>query len=118
MDTRSLKKGVRPLKSYVVVGERLKTLSATKSEYKGKELLETPQGCYLDILKNYLNLLAKHPEWLFQSGQEAIHLDIHPAVGPLFSTIIEKFKKGAIESSSYLKVHLAEILIDGLHWLS
>ena len=47
------------LKTFLTYNHRRKTISAAKREFTlGSSLLETPEGCFLDILKNNRDLLV------------------------------------------------------------
>ncbi len=112
------------LKTFLVLSDRKKTISTTKVAYKKKiSILETPQRCYFDMLLNYHDLLknychVKMPkmpsfnEYLIK-GPSFI-CDINPMMGPLYSIISKKIKKGKIYGGSEIKLEVAEVLIENL----
>lgn len=96
---------------FVTKSERLKTISATKRKFKEGDLyLETPQGGYQDYLQNKRELM----KLCGFNVPQFFHIDLHPSVGPLYSIIQQKLKKGSLDRSSYLKIWLSEVDIDGL----
>ncbi len=113
------------LKTYLTYNHRKKTISATKKLYQpGSSLLETPEGCFYDLLLNAHELLThccrisvptmpdadtyieQGPSFLFQ---------YHPALGPLYSIIGQKVRGGKFSERSELKLEIAEIDIIQLH---
>ncbi len=113
------------LKTYLTHNHRKKTISATKKLYQpGSSLLETPEGCFYDLLLNAHELLTQYcrisvpevpdtdayieqgPSFLFQ---------YHPALGPLYSIIGQKLRGGKFLKRSELKLEIAEVDISHLH---
>ncbi len=115
------------LKTYLTYNHRRKTISAAKREFTlGSSLLETPEGCFLDILQNGRELLVDHchmevpavsdPLHFFEKGPSFIFL-YHPALGPLYSIIRQKIRggpNGIMHPHSELQLHIAEVDIENL----
>lgn len=108
------------LKTYLTYNHRHKTISAIKREYtEGLSLLETPEGCFLDIQKNAEDLLINYCSWEI-AGKTSFLRKIpflflyHPALGPLYSIIAQKLGKSRIHQGSELQLQLAEVHIIGL----
>ncbi len=50
-----------PLQTYLTYNHRQKTISTTKKMFQeGGSLLETPEGCFYDLLCNAQDLLVNH----------------------------------------------------------
>ncbi len=112
------------LKTYLTYNHRRKTISAAKREFTlGASLLETPEGCFLDILQNSRDLLVHRchfqvpvmsdPLHFFEKGPSFIFL-YHPALGPLYSVIAQKLRGGRLHSGSELQLQIAEVDIENL----
>lgn len=119
-----LQKGERrELKTYLTYNTRLKTISTAKRAFSlGASLLETPEGCYLDILRNSQDLLRRCgfktpdvndlPSFSAQ-GPSFIFL-YHPGLGPLYSVIAQKLRKGNLQEQSELQLQIADIDLENL----
>jgi hypothetical protein len=109
------------LDAYITFNRRRKTISVTKKEYNTDQgLLETPEGCFLDVLRNRHELLVNYcnidapaigdnfqdPPFLFS---------YHPALGPLYSVIGQKIQGGSLSFGSDLCLQIAECAISELH---
>jgi len=112
------------LKTYLTYNHRHKTISAAKREFTlGSSLLETPEGCFLDILRNNRELLVDRchmqvpvvsdPLHFFEKGPSFIFL-YHPALGPLYSVIAQKIRGGRLHPESELQLQIAEADIENL----
>lgn len=112
------------LKTYLTYNHRRKTISAAKREFTlGSSLLETPEGCFLDILRNNRDLLVDRchmqvpvvsdPLHFFEKGPSFIFL-YHPALGPLYSVISQKIRGGRLHPESELQLQIAEADIENL----
>ncbi len=119
-----LQKGERGnLGTYLTYNKRRKTISTAKRAFTlGSSLVETPEGCFLDILNNGRELLLEcqmeTPEendssLFFTRGPSFIFL-YHPALGPLYSVIQQKIRGGRISPTSELQLHIAELDISNL----
>jgi len=115
------------LQSYITYNERRKTISTAKREFVlGAPLLETPEGCFLDVLASARELLAlcgmevpevNDPAAFFSQGPSFI-FRFHPALGPLWSVIAQKIRGGRLAKGSELQLEIAEadlenVSIDG-----
>ncbi len=116
---------VHLLKTFLTFNKRRKTISVTKNAYSpGKGLMETPEACFYDYLKNAYDLLHRYckmdipklegldnyikhgPPFLFT---------YHPSLGPLFSIISQKIKGGSFIKYSELQLKIAELNLQDLH---
>ncbi len=112
------------LNSYLTYNHRHKTISTTKKLYHpGASLLETPEGCFYDQLRNAYDLLHHYcqislpsipsPEEYIQHGPPFLFF-YHPALGPLYSIIAQKIQGGIFSGCSELKLEIAEVQIKNL----
>jgi hypothetical protein len=112
------------LKTYLTYNHRRKTISAAKREFTlGSSLLETPEGCFLDILRNNRELLVdkchmqvpavSDPLHFFEKGPSFVFL-YHPALGPLYSVIAQKIRGGKLHPESELQLQIAEADVENL----
>lgn len=110
------------LKTFLTYNKRRKTISTTKREFSaGNSLLETPEGCFLDMQRNAYELLSERcsvevPEVdaaapLFGLPPSFIFL-YHPALGPLYSIIAQKIRGGRLARGSELQLEIAEICLE------
>ncbi len=111
-------------KAYLTYNHRRKTISTTKKPYQmGQPLLETPEGCFYDMLQNAHELLKQHcqfslpaipdPNAYIQHGPSFL-FQYHPALGPLYSIIGQKIRGGTFSAQSELKLKIAEVRIENL----
>ena len=112
------------LPTFLTHHRRHKTISAIKKMLQPESsLLETPEGCFYDLLLNAYELLTQYcfislPP--LPTVEEYIHLGpsfllfYHPALGPLFSIIGQKIRKGQLHFLSELTLEIAEVEIEGL----
>jgi hypothetical protein len=120
-----LKEGSRDvLQTYLTYNHRRKTISAVKREFTlGSSLLETPEGCFLDILQNVRDVLTSQchvqvppvsdPIQFFENGPSFIAL-YHPALGPLYSVIGQKWRGGKLHTGSEVQLQISEIDFENL----
>lgn len=120
-----LKEGERNrLQTYLTYNHRRKTISAAKREFTlGSSLLETPEGCFLDILQNVRDVLSIHcqvqvppvsdPLQFFENGPSFIAL-YHPALGPLYSVIAQKWRGGKLYPGSEVQLQISEVNFENL----
>ncbi len=111
------------LSSYLTYNVRRKTIATAKREFTlGASLLETPEGCFLEILHNAKELLERcgfiipedtDPTMFFHSGPSLIFI-YHPALGPLYSIIAQKLRGGHLSPGSELQLNIAEVDIENL----
>ncbi|MBX3718772.1 MAG: UTP--glucose-1-phosphate uridylyltransferase [Parachlamydiales bacterium] len=112
------------LDTFLTYNHRHKTISTVKKEYaEGGSLLETPEGCYWDLYQNAHELLEKHcrfslPEFVDQTSYllsgPAFDFSYHPSLGPIYSIIAQKLRKGKIARGSQLHLEIAEIDCENL----
>jgi hypothetical protein len=115
------------LSTYLTYNERRKTISTVKREFVlGAPLLETPEGCFLDVLASVRDLLVccgmdvpevNNPAAFFTQGPSFI-FRAHPALGPLWAIIAQKIRGGRLTKGSELQLEIAEadlenVSIDG-----
>jgi UTP---glucose-1-phosphate uridylyltransferase len=89
----------------------------------GSTLLETPEGCFLDILQNVRDVLVakchvqvppvSDPLQFFENGPSFIAL-YHPALGPLYSVIGQKWRGGKLHNGSEVQLQIGEIDFENL----
>lgn len=124
-DERPLdEKSQEELKAYITVGSRLKTISAIKKSYKGdSDLIETPESCYIDMLKNARDLLVNYcdftvpempTEKAFLEKGPSFLFFYHPALGPLYDIIKQKMQHGVLHPWAELNLEIADIVINHL----
>ncbi len=112
------------LPAFVTFNNRRKTISTVKREFSlGSSLLETPEGCFIDQLKNAYELLHEHCKFdlpqvtdaaeFFSKGPPFIFF-YHPSLGPLFEVMAQKIRGGRLARSAELQLDLAEIDIESL----
>ncbi len=116
--------------TFMSLNKRHKTISAIKREFSlyhdcgiGASLLETPEGCFLDFLRNARELLTEHcgftvPEIhedarLFTEGPSFI-FRYHPSLGPFYSVIAQKVRRGRLNWGSEVQLDIAEADIEDL----
>ena len=79
--------------------------------------METPEWCFLDIVKNGAELLAECgfslPDWRAAPAPALIFL-YHPALGPLYSVIKQKLRAGALAPGSEWQLHIADLDVENL----
>lgn len=109
----------KDLSSFVTFNERHKTISVCKKTYvSGESFLETPEGCFYELLQNYDELLTQYckmhlppfpsMEKYLKQGPPYL-IQMHPALGPLYSVIAQKVRGGKISSHSELFLEIAEL---------
>lgn len=111
------------LKSFILYNSRSKTISTTKRSYKtGESPVSTPEQAFYDLLSNHYALLKqcqfelppwkKIEEYLLEAPP-CIFL-FHPALGPLYSIIAQKIRKGRLAYGAELQLEIAEIDVENL----
>lgn len=110
---------VKGLTSYLTLNERRKTISTAKRKTNPNgSLIETPDGCYYDFLKNAHELLEHHcgielpplvNEETFKTCGPTFLFSYHPALGPLYSIIGQKVRKGRFSMGSELHLEIADV---------
>ncbi|MBS0619880.1 MAG: UTP--glucose-1-phosphate uridylyltransferase [Verrucomicrobia bacterium] len=110
-------------KTFLTYNARQKTISTTKREFLGGTLLETPEGCFYDMLLNAHDLLTRYcgfsvPELptaqhYVESGPTFLFL-YHPALGPLYARIAEKLRGGILSPGAEVELEIADVEIENL----
>lgn len=109
----------KELKTFLTYNQREKTISTVKKAYTfGSSFLETPEGCFLDILRNAAGLLSTHCNMQIPDIRDAVNFFLtgpsfvflyHPALGPLYSIIGQKIQGGKLAEYSEVQLHIAEL---------
>ncbi len=112
------------LRTYLTYNHRRKTISTAKKLFLEDSLLETPEGCFYDLLQNAHDLLTNYcnvslpslpdVESYIRNGPPFLFL-YHPALGPLYSIIGQKIRGGKWGLRSELKLEIAEVDISHLN---
>jgi len=120
---RKIKKNnLKSLKTFICMMDRNKIISTTKNQYK-KNILETPQKCFYDLLNNYHYLLKNNCKMKlppmpsiedFLKKGPAFLLYFNPIIGPLWSIISKKIKNGSLSEGSDLTLEIAEVFLKNL----
>lgn len=122
---RPLEKGeYGNLSTFLTYNDRLKTISVTKQAFvAGGPFIETPEGCFYDLLQNYRDLLStvcamelppsESAEEHVAQGPSFVVL-FHPALGPLYEVIGQKIRGGRIAPGSEWQIEAAEVDIKEL----
>lgn len=107
------------LRSFLTYNERRKTISVTKNSYSPeKSLVETPEGCFYEMMINDHALLSKEcgmkvptvpNEQSYICNGPPFILDYHPALGPVWSVIRQKIRGGKLFDNSELRLEIAEL---------
>ena len=113
------------LASFLSYNLRHKTISTVKKKStKTSSLLETPEGCFYDILYNGYELLKNRCDFslpAFSSHQEyiakgpSVLFQYHPALGPLYTIIAQKIQSGQMTWGSELRLEIAEVQLENLY---
>lgn len=113
----------RSLRTFIIFNERSKTISTTKKHYHPGESPEsTPEQAFYDLLTNHYHLLQKCqfrlPPWRtfkehLQQGPACLFL-FHPALGPLYSVIVQKIRLGRMGVGAEIQLEIAEVDIENL----
>lgn len=116
---------IEELGSFLSYNLRHKTISTIKKKRtKTSSLLETPEGCFYDILYNGYDLLKNRCDFslpAFSSQQEyttkgpSILFQYHPALGPLYTIIAQKIQSGQMTWGSELRLEIAEVQLKNIY---
>ena len=105
------------LRTFIVLSPREKTISVTKKSFSKDSHEDTPESAFYDLIKENTHLLQQYGfhvpqmnsmEDYFIQGPSALFL-YHPALGPLYSIISQKIKKGSFAKNSELQLEIAEV---------
>jgi UTP---glucose-1-phosphate uridylyltransferase len=120
---RLAKQEFSQLKTFILYNQRRKTISTTKNSYQpNQSVLSTPEQAFYDLLSNNYELFLSCqfclPSWntiddYLINGPACLIL-FHPALGPLYSIIEQKIRKGKMTQGSELKLEIAEVDIEQL----
>lgn len=112
------------LSCFVTYNQRRKTISVTKRQLvDGQSPLETPEACFYDILTNAYELFSEYCQFempLLPPFEKNIRevpsfiVRYLPAVGPLWTIIAQKIRRGKLELYSELQLEIAEVDIQDL----
>lgn len=118
-DHKIASKDYDKLRSYLTYNERRKTISVTKNSYSpDKSLVETPEGCFYEMMINDHALLSENcamkvpsipDEQTFLGNGPSSILDFHPALGPLWTVIGQKIRGGELSDNSELRLEISEL---------
>lgn len=122
-DALTVPKGEAPA-AYLTNYVRRKTISTTKRKSSSAQaMLETPEGCYYDYMLNAKELLEKYcnmslppfpNEETFRREGPSFIFSAHPALGPLFSVMGQKFRGGTILEGAELQLEIADLDCENL----
>ncbi len=112
------------LTTFLTYQHRRKTISTAKREFQeGGSLLETPEGCYFELLQNAHELLTQGCRFILPDFYLAedylkkgpnVLFHYHPALGPLYEIIAQKLQGGSLAEGSELELEIAEIQVRNL----
>ncbi|TXI41179.1 MAG: hypothetical protein E6Q59_02510 [Nitrosomonas sp.] len=113
------------LRTFATYYTRRKTLSTTKNSFiPGESAVGSPEGTFHDVLSNYYELFVEHCDFSMPAlgsceasirGPLPFLIQLHPAVGPLFSIIGQKIRHGSLSPGSEIQLEIAEVDIEDLH---
>jgi hypothetical protein len=118
-----LKHELTHLKTFVLYNKRGKTMAVTKKLHKQNlPFQDTPEDALLKILNLNNDLLRQcgfitppiQTESQFLESGPNLLFTYHPALGPLFSIIKQKLRKGKIDKNSELKLDIADMHMENL----
>ncbi|XP_031109281.1 UTP--glucose-1-phosphate uridylyltransferase 3, chloroplastic [Ipomoea triloba] len=106
------------LDTFIVYNERKKVTSSAKKKrtHAAKSLRQTPDGALLDTMRNAYDILSHCGINIPQIEGDNKYVDsgppflilLHPALGPLWEVIRQKFHGGSISEGSELQIEVAE----------
>jgi hypothetical protein len=113
-----------PENTFITYNQRHKTISTTKRAFvEGGGVQETPELCFFDFLFAARELLesfcafvlpkARSFEEYLAKGPEFVLL-FHPSLGPLYSIIQQKLRKGFLSLGAELNLEISDLLMDGI----
>lgn len=107
------------LHTFVVYNERRRTTSSAKRQRKAgdKHLHQTPDGSFLDLMRNGRDLLIRAGWEVPDVGAEEDYLArgpsmvflFHPGLGPLWDVAAQKLGSGVLREGSEMVVECAEV---------
>lgn len=115
---------LRTRQTFVTYNQREKTISVAKKAYvPGKSTLETTERCFYELLQTNRQLLAecgfllspsRSESEMLASGPDCLFL-YHPALGPLYSILRQKLRRGALAIGSEWLLEIAEADLEEVH---
>lgn len=121
--TKLKKEQYQNLSSYITFNDRNKTIAVTKKSYSNNCFAETPHSGFYEMLKNshfllreccQINLPTFADVDAFLNQGPSLMVNYHPALGPNFSIIAQKIRKGKIFENSELQLEIAELDLENL----
>jgi UTP---glucose-1-phosphate uridylyltransferase len=119
-----LEESYSSLSTFVTKNIRRKTITAIKNQYLVEgSIFSTPFGAYFDVYQNYYDILANYCHLTLPSQQKiddflrdgpSLICYLSPLLGPLFTEMGKKIKKGKIEKGSELRLDLADLYMENL----
>lgn len=112
------------LKTFLTFNQRSKTMAVTKRLWREEtSIQDTPEGALYAILENNQELLKRAqfkihklaPLEEFQKFPPSFLFNYHPSLGPLYSIITQKLRRGVLEKNAYLNLSISEVDIEDLH---
>jgi hypothetical protein len=110
--------------SFVTFNSRPKTISVTKRQMiPGKAILETPESCFYDMQLNASELLVDYCHCTLPAmptleqhikGPLPFIFTYHPALGPIWDLIAQKFHDNVFKKGAELQLEIVEVDIVGL----
>lgn len=106
------------LPTFLTYNARQKTISVTKKMYAKGSIIETPEGCFYDQLKNHHELFTSYCSMklpLLNSEEDYIQngpsfmTSYHPALGPSYSIIAQKIQGGYLKTNAEISLEIAEL---------
>jgi hypothetical protein len=115
---------LRTQKTFVTHNHRHKTISVAKKAYQSAlAMQETPELCFYDRMRSARELLVEcgfqmppsfSPEEESTKGPST-HFVYHPALGPLYSIIRQKLRRGSLAPGAEFHAEIAELDVEELH---
>jgi UTP---glucose-1-phosphate uridylyltransferase len=114
----------KKLHTFLTYNERRKTISAAKKNHEpGKSLVETPEGCFYELMQNYRELLTRYcnidlppqesENEYIAHGPSFIAL-FHPALGGIYSVVGQKIQGGRVARNAEWIMEIAEAEIKNI----
>ena len=116
------------LETFLVYNARRKVTSSAKKQRKPGVVTEaglrqTPDGSFLDLLRNGAEVLVEAGWDVPDVGSAASYLRggpnvtflFHPSLGPVWSVIGQKLRSGSLSPGAELVLEVAEADVEGLH---
>lgn len=117
----SFEEGFKISKTFACYNHRRKTISPAKRAYiPGRKSMETPERALYDLHQSYEDLLTNYCHFdvpqenefeKYLSDGPSVLYSFHPTLGPLFSVIGQKIKRGKIHPFSEMSLNISELEI-------